>query len=68
MGKIALNEWLLSGSHVDHLNGQEWALAHEGVDGGSCGYADDASKQSGNGDQLPTSYAVRSGAHCPIEA
>lgn len=26
MGKIALNEWLLSGSHVDHLNGQEWAI------------------------------------------
>ncbi|VVT31369.1 hypothetical protein SPHINGO391_520154 [Sphingomonas aurantiaca] len=29
MGKIALNEWLLSGSQVDHLNGREWAEASD---------------------------------------
>jgi hypothetical protein len=26
MGKVALNEWLLSGWRTDHLNGRLWAF------------------------------------------
>ena len=67
-GETALNEWPLPEAPIASLIVRVWALApesYEGVDGGSCGYADDASKQSGNGDQLPTSYAVRSGGALP---
>jgi len=31
MGKVALNEWLLSGWRTDDLNGRLWALADRPV-------------------------------------